>query len=113
MTNETDVSSVKQQRFVKTFAHSATTRAVLEGDHLVINGQKIWTSDANLADWTWVLVGTDYIIFIEGNANFQYPSSQGGLDGRHWKVASKHLGRELYWFDAVFRIANVTGKVVY
>jgi alkylation response protein AidB-like acyl-CoA dehydrogenase len=35
------------------------TRAVLEGDHFVINGQKIWTSGAQYADWMFALVRTD------------------------------------------------------
>lgn len=35
------------------------TRAVLEGDHFVINGQKIWTSGAQHADWMFALVRTD------------------------------------------------------
>jgi acyl-CoA dehydrogenase len=36
-----------------------STRAVLDGDHYVINGQKIWTSGAQIADWIYVLVRTD------------------------------------------------------
>src|SRR5262245_59047961 len=35
------------------------TRAVLEGDHFVINGQKVWTSMGHVADWCFVLVRTD------------------------------------------------------
>ena len=35
------------------------TRAVLDGDHFVINGQKIWTSGAQYADWMFALVRTD------------------------------------------------------
>lgn len=35
------------------------TKAVLEGDHFVINGQKIWTSGAQYADWMFALVRTD------------------------------------------------------
>lgn len=35
------------------------TAAVLEGDHYVITGQKIWTSDAKDADWGFFLVRTD------------------------------------------------------
>ena len=35
------------------------TRAVQEGDHYVINGQKIWTSTAHRADWMFALVRTD------------------------------------------------------
>ena len=38
---------------------SLQTKAVLEGDHFVINGQKIWTSGANHADWIFCLVRTD------------------------------------------------------
>lgn len=34
------------------------TRAVIEGDELVINGQKIWTSHAERADWIFCLVRT-------------------------------------------------------
>jgi alkylation response protein AidB-like acyl-CoA dehydrogenase len=35
------------------------TKAVLDGDNFVINGQKIWTSGADHADWMFVLVRTD------------------------------------------------------
>lgn len=38
---------------------SLTTRAVLDGDSWVINGQKIWTSVAHEADFMFVLVRTD------------------------------------------------------
>jgi len=38
---------------------SLRTRGVLEGDHWVVNGQKIWTSNAHQADWMFALVRTE------------------------------------------------------
>ena len=35
------------------------TRAVLQGDHYLVNGHKIWTSNAHHADWIFCLVRTD------------------------------------------------------
>ena len=38
---------------------SVSTRAVLQGDHYVVNGSKIWTSRAEWADHIFLLVRTD------------------------------------------------------
>ena len=38
---------------------SLQTRAVADGDDFIINGQKIWTSQAHYADWMFVLARTD------------------------------------------------------
>jgi alkylation response protein AidB-like acyl-CoA dehydrogenase len=38
---------------------SLKTRAVIDGDHFVVNGQKIWTSGAQYADRMFCLVRTD------------------------------------------------------
>jgi len=38
---------------------SLQTRAVEEGDYFIINGQKVWTSEAHHADWCILLCRTD------------------------------------------------------
>ncbi|MGH7933787.1 MAG: acyl-CoA dehydrogenase family protein [Candidatus Binataceae bacterium] len=38
---------------------SLQTRAAEDGDYFVINGQKIWTSNAQYSDWAFVLCRTD------------------------------------------------------
>jgi pimeloyl-CoA dehydrogenase len=38
---------------------SLRTAARREGDHYIVNGQKIWTTTAHLADWVFALVRTD------------------------------------------------------
>jgi alkylation response protein AidB-like acyl-CoA dehydrogenase len=38
---------------------NVSTRAVREGDHYILNGQKVWTSFAHVADYCIILVRTD------------------------------------------------------
>jgi len=38
---------------------SLATKATLDGDHFIVNGQKIWTSLAHVADWCLLLTRTD------------------------------------------------------
>jgi alkylation response protein AidB-like acyl-CoA dehydrogenase len=38
---------------------SLSTEAISEGDHYVVNGQKIWNSGGHAMDWCWLAVRTD------------------------------------------------------
>ncbi len=60
---------------------SLQTRAVLEGDQFVINGQKTWTSGAHNADWMFILVRTDKDApKHEGISFMLLPMDQPGVD---------------------------------
>ena len=46
------------------------TQAVLDGDEWVINGQKIWTSDAAMSEWGFFLVRTDNTVKAQRGISF-------------------------------------------
>jgi alkylation response protein AidB-like acyl-CoA dehydrogenase len=59
------------------------TRAVLDGDKWVINGQKVWTSLAQFADWVFVVARTEP--GSERHAGLSYllvPMNQPGIEIR-------------------------------
>lgn len=49
---------------------SLRTRAVQEDDHFIVNGQKIWTSYADQADWIFCLVRTDINVKKQSGISF-------------------------------------------
>jgi alkylation response protein AidB-like acyl-CoA dehydrogenase len=49
---------------------SLRTKAVLEGDHYVVNGQKTWTTMAQHADWGFFLVRTDSDVKAQEGISF-------------------------------------------
>lgn len=46
------------------------TQAVLDGDEWIVNGQKIWTSDAAMSEWGFFLVRTDATVKPQRGISF-------------------------------------------
>ncbi|HYD45305.1 MAG TPA: acyl-CoA dehydrogenase family protein [Phenylobacterium sp.] len=61
---------------------SLQTRAEDKGDHFIINGQKIWTSGAQWADWCFCLVRTDTSKKHEGISFVLFTMHQPGVEVR-------------------------------
>jgi hypothetical protein len=67
------------------------TKAVLDGDQWVINGQKIWTTDALRANWIFVLARTDPAAAKHHGITFLLvPIEQEGVEIRPIKMISGH-----------------------
>ncbi len=49
---------------------SLQTRAVRQGDHLLVNGQKVWTSHADASDWIFCLVRTNTAVKKQAGITF-------------------------------------------
>jgi alkylation response protein AidB-like acyl-CoA dehydrogenase len=92
---------------------SLQTRAVLTGDHFVINGQKIWTSGAQHADWMFALVRTDPEAAKHDGISFVL------LDMHQPGVTTKPIGLisgsspfcETFFDDAVARRDDLVGEM--
>src|SRR4051812_41554760 len=61
---------------------SLQTKALDKGDHFEINGQKIWTSGAQFADWCFCLVRTDTTKKHEGISFVLFTMHQPGVEVR-------------------------------
>jgi alkylation response protein AidB-like acyl-CoA dehydrogenase len=64
------------------------TRCEDAGDHWVINGQKIWTSDAHLSDWMFCLVRTDRSVKQAGISFVLIDMDSPGVERRPIKLIS-------------------------
>jgi len=64
------------------------TQAVDKGDHWLVNGQKIWTSYADQADWIFCLVRTDNSKKHEGISFLLFDMASPGVEPRPIKLIS-------------------------
>jgi alkylation response protein AidB-like acyl-CoA dehydrogenase len=61
---------------------SLQTKCEDKGDHFLVNGQKIWTSGANTADWCFCLVRTDTSKKHEGISFVMIDMRSPGVEAR-------------------------------
>ncbi|AYJ87024.1 acyl-CoA dehydrogenase [Sphingomonas paeninsulae] len=89
------------------------TRARLDGDQWVIDGQKIWTSLAQFADWIFVLVRTEEgSRGTKGLSFLLVPIRQPGITIRPIRQMNGHAEFNETFFDgARTDAANVVGGV--
>jgi alkylation response protein AidB-like acyl-CoA dehydrogenase len=92
---------------------SVRTRAALDGDEWVINGQKIWTSAGLGANWIFVLVRTNpEAPKHQGLSMLLVPMEQPGVEVRPIVNAAGHSSFcEVFFTDARTGSANVMGGV--
>ena len=64
------------------------TKCEDKGDHWLINGQKVWTSYANYADWCFCLVRTDTNVKHEGISFVLIDMTTKGVETRPIKLIS-------------------------
>ena len=64
------------------------TKCEDKGDHYLINGQKVWTSYANEADWIFCLVRTDTSVKHDGISFILFDMESEGVETRPIKLIS-------------------------
>lgn len=92
---------------------SVRTRAVLDGDEWVVNGQKIWTSAGPTANWIFVLARTDPDApKHKGISLLLVPMDQPGVEVRPIVNAAGHASfSEIFLTDARTPVDNVLGGI--
>ena len=92
---------------------SLRTRAVLDGDHFVINGQKIWTSGADHADWMFCLVRTDPVAAKHDGISFVLlEMKQPGVSVKPIRLISGSSPFcETFFDNAIARTEDLVGEM--
>lgn len=91
---------------------SLRTRAQRQGDHYIVNGQKIWTTMAHEADWIFALVRTEQTMRKQDGISFLMIDMRTpgitvkpivSIDGEH------HLN-EVFFDNVEVPVANLVGE---
>ena len=92
---------------------SIKTRARVDGDELVINGHKIWSSFADIADWQELLVRTDPTAKTSAALSWVIcPMNAPGLTVRPIRtMAGPHKYCEVFYESVRIPLTNVVGGI--
>jgi alkylation response protein AidB-like acyl-CoA dehydrogenase len=92
---------------------SLKTRAEDQGDHFVVNGQKIWTSSGPIADWGILLARTDpRVAKHKGISCFLISMRQPGVEVRPLKQITGHsLFSEVFFTGARVEKHDLVGNL--
>ncbi len=91
---------------------SLQTRCEDKGDHYLINGQKVWTSYADQADWIFCLVRTDTTKKHEGISFVLFDMTSPGVETRPIKLISGSSPFcETFFTDVQVPKAQLVGKL--
>jgi len=92
---------------------SLSTKAEDKGDHWLVNGQKIWTSGAQYADWCFCLVRTDpKAKKHEGISFLLIDMHSPGVEARPIKMISGASGQcETFFTDVKVPKENLMGQL--
>ena len=88
------------------------TKCEDKGDHWLINGQKVWTSYANYADWCFCLVRTDTSVNHEGISFVLIDMTTKGVETRPIKLISGSSPFcETFFTDVKIPKGNMVGRL--
>ena len=92
---------------------SLSTRAVEDGDHFVVNGQKIWTSFAHIADWCLLLARTNpNVPKHKGLTALLVDMHSPGVEAKPLRQMSGEADfNEVFFTNARVPKANVFGQI--
>ena len=91
----------------------ATTRADLQGDFWVVNGQKVWTTSAHHADHGLLVARTNWDVpKHEGLSYFVIEVKQPGVDVQPLRQMNGHASfNQVFFTDAKVPKENLVGKL--
>ena len=89
------------------------TRADRQGDHYVVNGQKVWTSGAAVADYGMLIARTDWDVPKHKGISFFFcPMKQPGVEVRPLRqITNESHFNEVFITDAIVPAENLLGPL--